>query len=322
MAALAGVPASAQTFEAVGIRAQGMAGAFVAVADDASAVYWNPGAMATVGIFSAVGEWSDGDVARAGFDAEGRAVDGAMALQQQSGGLIAVGVPPLGVAYYRLRSTGFAGSLAADHPAGRGAVLTTDNVAVNLLQSLAEGLHVGASVRLVHGSAASGFVSGGDAGSLADAARDLAAHGSWDVDVDAGVLFARGSWRAGLTGRNLAEATFVTPESEDLSLDRQVRIGAAFLPRAGTTLAIDADLMRTAAATGDVRRLAVGLEQVVAPRLTLRGGLHVNTLDEARPAAAFGASVAIRSSLWVEVQGTIGGHDAERRWGVGLRMGV
>ena len=44
------VPASAQrTFDEVGIRALGMAGAFVGVADDATAVFWNPAGLATAG---------------------------------------------------------------------------------------------------------------------------------------------------------------------------------------------------------------------------------------------------------------------------------
>src|SRR5438094_8616567 len=38
----------AQTFDQVGERAQGMGGAFVAVADDASAIYWNPAGLANV----------------------------------------------------------------------------------------------------------------------------------------------------------------------------------------------------------------------------------------------------------------------------------
>src|SRR4026209_765604 len=38
----------------VGTRAAGMAGAFVAVADDATAVYWNPAGVATGSIVSAV----------------------------------------------------------------------------------------------------------------------------------------------------------------------------------------------------------------------------------------------------------------------------
>ena len=38
--------ATAQTVDTVGTRAAGMAGAFVAVADDASAAYWNPAGFA------------------------------------------------------------------------------------------------------------------------------------------------------------------------------------------------------------------------------------------------------------------------------------
>ena len=46
--------ARAQTFEAVGTRAAGMGGAFVAVADDASAAYWNPAGFAAGNIFTMV----------------------------------------------------------------------------------------------------------------------------------------------------------------------------------------------------------------------------------------------------------------------------
>ena len=41
-------PAHAQVFEAVGARALGMGGAFVAVADDATAIYWNPAGLINV----------------------------------------------------------------------------------------------------------------------------------------------------------------------------------------------------------------------------------------------------------------------------------
>ena len=43
--------AAAQGFEPVGTRAQGMGGAFVAVADDATATYWNPAGLASIPIF-------------------------------------------------------------------------------------------------------------------------------------------------------------------------------------------------------------------------------------------------------------------------------
>ena len=58
-AVLAGtpLPANAQIFEIVGTRAQGMGGAFVAVADDATATWWNPAGLATGAYFSSVLEW-------------------------------------------------------------------------------------------------------------------------------------------------------------------------------------------------------------------------------------------------------------------------
>ena len=43
--------ASAQTIETVGERALGMGGAFVAVADDSSATWWNPGRRSPPGPF-------------------------------------------------------------------------------------------------------------------------------------------------------------------------------------------------------------------------------------------------------------------------------
>ena len=52
----------AQGVEAVGIRALGMGGAFVGVADDASATYWNPAGLVTGPLGSAVAEFGRGDV--------------------------------------------------------------------------------------------------------------------------------------------------------------------------------------------------------------------------------------------------------------------
>ena len=53
MVLLAGAPVNAQPFETVGVRALGMGGAFVAVADDATANYWNPAGLTDL-FFSAV----------------------------------------------------------------------------------------------------------------------------------------------------------------------------------------------------------------------------------------------------------------------------
>jgi hypothetical protein len=48
--------AAAQGFELVGARPRGMGGAFVAVADDASATWWNPAGLPATLIFDAVAD--------------------------------------------------------------------------------------------------------------------------------------------------------------------------------------------------------------------------------------------------------------------------
>src|SRR5213593_698647 len=47
-------PAEAQSAEAIGVRAQGMGGAFTAVADDATATWWNPAGLAAGAYFNLI----------------------------------------------------------------------------------------------------------------------------------------------------------------------------------------------------------------------------------------------------------------------------
>ena len=56
--ALAPSLARAQSDDAVGVRAQGMAGAFTAVAEDATATWWNPAGLAGGAYFNAILEVS------------------------------------------------------------------------------------------------------------------------------------------------------------------------------------------------------------------------------------------------------------------------
>src|SRR6476646_6131412 len=86
--------AAAQAFDPVTTRAAGMAGAFVAVTDDASAVYWNPAALASGSFFSLLLDRTS-DKATDGPDLGG----------SRSSTFIALGTPPVGVSYYRLRNT-------------------------------------------------------------------------------------------------------------------------------------------------------------------------------------------------------------------------
>jgi hypothetical protein len=91
--------ASAQPADVVGTRAQGMAGAFTAVADDATASWWNPAGMAGGAYFNALIESGSHrepptDRTPAG-DPQGAARTDTRSL--------AVAYPALGLSYYRLR---------------------------------------------------------------------------------------------------------------------------------------------------------------------------------------------------------------------------
>ena len=77
----------AQLYEIVGIRAQGMGGAFIAVADDATATWWNPAGIAAVPFFNAV----DRVTTASGGPAAGDALTA-----------VSLAFPALGLSYYRL----------------------------------------------------------------------------------------------------------------------------------------------------------------------------------------------------------------------------
>ena len=61
--ALLGAAGTAEAQAPLGTRAAGLAGAFVGVADDASAVYWNPAGLATGAIVSAIVTFSSDETA-------------------------------------------------------------------------------------------------------------------------------------------------------------------------------------------------------------------------------------------------------------------
>jgi F plasmid transfer operon, TraF, protein len=110
--------ATAQPFETIGVRALGMGGAFVAVADDASAIWWNPAGLATGGIFSMAVDYESLD-------------------DDRSGTGIFTATPPLGLGYVRTKVEG----------------LVTHQAGVTLLHTLVDGFTVGASLKFVRGLA-------------------------------------------------------------------------------------------------------------------------------------------------------------------------
>src|SRR5579859_5706922 len=86
---IAGCPfARAQGSPPVGLRAAGMAGAFTAVADDATAPVWNPAGLASGSYFSVAADGSH--------------------LDRQSAIFVGMATPPLGLTYWRTATDGLA----------------------------------------------------------------------------------------------------------------------------------------------------------------------------------------------------------------------
>ncbi len=320
----------AQAFEAVGTRAQGMGGAFVAVADDATAVYWNPAGLATGAMVDI--QW--GLQFLDTIDAPGQPLNPGEAVSRGTSRLIALGVPALGLSYYRLheagaaaptvgapgsRETGSGGGLQVD-------AFTTRNFGITLLQSVADGVVVGATVRVVRGMVASGTASGvalPDEG--LDAADALTGRARTTLDVDAGAMASFGVVRVGIVARNLREPVFgLEAGSGGVTLRRQVRVGVAIVPRSqptGThgpfTVSVDADLTRNDGPRGVQRNVAAGIERWWAGgRLGARAGVRANTLGPRRPVAAAGISIGVRRSTFVEGQLTQGRAASDRSWGM------
>ena len=315
-------PAAGQSFESLGTRAAGMAGAFVAVADDASAVYWNPGALAAGSYFSLVFDRQESEAQpEAGVPAGSR-----------SGTLIALSAPALGLSYYRLRGTILTPAPTAERVPGRNGTapgdiqvkaLITHHLGATVVQSLTDGVAIGATLKVVRGTAITGTVAGGDPDKLLGDVGELNGEGSSRFDADIGVLGSFGSFRAGVTIRNLTAPGFDTAAGT-LRLDRQARAGVSYVPLTGWVVAADVDLTRTQGPFGNVRSVALGGEGRLYPRAWVRAGVRVNTIDDEAegrtPTGSLGASYAVFSSMLVDAYVSIGGRTADRGWGLAGRI--
>jgi hypothetical protein len=310
--------AAAQTFEGVGSRASGMGGAFVAVADDASAAYWNPAGFAAGSFFSMV-------IDRTGAKTS---PPGAAGGTGRTGFLFALGAPPLGLSYYRLRTT----TLAVLPTAGEAALttpglvrvdtLTTHHTGVTLVQSVAPGVAVGATLKLVRGTASSSLQPDEAREALLDGDADPRGEKSTRFDADLGIMASLGRVKAGLTVRNLRQPDFPTGGARaSLTLQRQARAGLALMPWPGWILATDLDLTRSHGPLGDTRTFAAGGEGRVHSKVYVRGGVRVNTIGAHTPSASAGASYAATASMLLDAQITTGADGNDRGWGVAARFG-
>lgn len=302
MTLLASVSAHAQIYESVGTRAQGMGGAFVAVADDATASWWNPAGLAGGAYFSALLEFDT--IREPGDD---RTPNGRLHLgwEMKVRGFAAA-FPALALSYYRLRiseiqprspTAATAAGRQDQGPAGVGhRTLALSQFGATVGQSVGEHLVVASTLKLVRGN------------------------GDTRTDLDLGALASFGRARVGLGVRNVT-----VPEFDDgLRLRRQVRAGTSFQAGSGArsvTLAVDADLTKTAMVTGDERHVAVGGETwTPSRRVRLRGGLSVNTVGERRPSASGGASVGMGSGAYVDGHVTRGSDAGRTGWGLSFRV--
>jgi len=314
--------------QAPGTRAGGMGTAFVAVADDASAVYWNPagvgtGPLANVQLDFGKVESSPG-VSPADASAGG---------WQDSARLIALGVPPLGLSYYRLNrvlvgSLGPAVPSTPDREGGRIGTsrLTTTHLGVTLLQSLGDFVTVGTTVKVVRGTVSAGTIAAGDWGASFDRAEGVEGVSQTRADLDAGVMVAGGGLRLGLVLRNLRQPEFGDAGAAEppARLERAVRAGAAWGSgwpgRSALIVAVDADVTSSPDLEGERRDVAGGIETWwLQHRLGFRGGVRSSTLGETRTAWSAGTSIGITEGVFVDAQMTRG-QAFDRGWGIGTRF--
>lgn len=300
----------AQSLDAVGTRAQGMGGAFVGVADDASAVYWNPAGLAGGAYFSLV---IDGNTSEA-------IPDGLSNASARSGWLLALSTPALGLSYIRLQTT-LVRPASGIPENSRVESLLTQHVGGTFVQSIVGQLAVGTTVKLIRGIAAAAVVPGDDRERLLDDV-DLIGHGSNKVDLDIGVMAVASFGRAGLTVRNVTEPSFDTGSGDELPLQRQARAGGSLLLLPNWKLAGDVDLLQTDGPFGDLREVSLGSEGQVTRRLTARGGVRFNTAGDigGAPAVSVGGSYAIMGSVQIDGQYTGGSDKALRGWGIAGRV--
>ena len=287
----------------VGTRASGMAGAYVAVADDASAVYWNPAGIAATTFVSVVADVG----AQATVAGQLQRAAG----EQDTTAMLAFSATAFGLAYYRVGTYG----TRADEPAGSGSPsreevrrsvhgITTSTLGVSLLQSITEFVVVGATPKVMWGSFNGSSTS--------------------TFDVDAGAMLVVNRLHVGVVAHNLTTPEFEGVTGEPVELEREVRIGGAWGSGwSGISrfiVSLDSDVMSRPTPSGDRRDVAAGVETWwLNQRLGLRGGGRRSTIGEPRGAVAAGISVGWKPGMLLEAH-VARGDAEERSWSVGARM--
>lgn len=295
---LGAAPASAQTFETVGARALGMGGAFVAVADDASAVWWNPAGLAN-GPFFSLG------LERSAFKRAPPPLFGAPRDTERSSFFLGAASLPLGLSYIRTRET-YGSFGPADEPVTRD--LITHQAGVTVLQSITGVIVVGGTIKYVRGHASTGQAGG-----------DLDGAGGNALDADLSVMAVSGQVKAGLTFRNILSPEFEAPDGTRLELPWMGRAGVAYLATPALTFAADVDL-RAVESGPDRRRMVAFGSEYRFTRVSVRAGARFDSIGPVSPLGTVGGSYAVRNGIWVDVWAAAGSRRADRGWGLAGRV--
>jgi hypothetical protein len=320
----------AQIVEAVGSRALGMGGAFVAVASDSSATWWNPAGIAA-------GPFVDIALARSVTERTGE-----LPASRDRANWFGVATPPAAFSYYRLRITDIqpfdpTGNTLADREDRRAEVpvrsLSASQFGATVVHTLLPGVHAGTTLKYVRGTLRHGRedseTSASDLLALGDEYTGGDAQGRFDMDL--GFLAVAGPVRLGALVKNLREPAFdaagLTPDAPParMVLPRQVRTGAAFSPENTTglplTVALDVDVKTYTTAAGERRMVALGVEHwLLTRRLGIRAGGRMNTRGEREMAASAGVTVALRGGLYLDGHAVRGRDVDEQGWGLATRI--
>ena len=207
-------------FEVLGTRAPGMGGAFVAVADDASAAYWNPAGLALGAVFQ--------PRARPAREGGAGCRCGRTGRQSVEWSLVASALPALGLAYYRLRTTtslsGRPGPTT--RPSSKRSSPTTPGRP--LVQSSSDHIAVGATAETrARRRARSVIAPAGDRDDLLDEADDLTGVATNKFDADVGVIATAGTFVRASRCATSSNTISRRPSGSDAELERQARAGVA-----------------------------------------------------------------------------------------------
>ncbi len=288
-------------FTILGARATGLAGAYTAVADDATAYYWNPAGVARgpwvrLGFFAGEADQDWGDTVNR--LRSGEAGKDSQLLGDRAWGF-ATGFTVLGVAVTRFTHT----QTVLDGDTLRSQGLQTWDVAATFVQSLPpDDLIIGVSARYIRGTAYSEEIprsnipkSEQNVASLVDRALQSTGRSESEPGIDLGIVYQPTEWvRLGLNARNLNRPTFHTDVGEPISLERHVRAGAAFFPTGSFLVSLDVDVSghNDPGFLNGWRELAWGVEKTWREKtFALRGGLRTEISEGGLSRPGFAAGV-------------------------------